>query len=53
MLEEQRPWRERAQPFADRPELLREIVADGCQRARTIAQQTMRDVREAMGLEYR
>jgi tryptophanyl-tRNA synthetase len=53
MLEEQRPWRERAQPFVDRPELLREIVADGCQRARTIAQQTMRDVREAMGLEYR
>lgn len=53
MLAEQQPWRERAQPFLDRPQLLREIVDDGCARARATAQQTMRDVREAMGLVYR
>jgi tryptophanyl-tRNA synthetase len=53
MLAEQQPWRERAQPFLDRPQLLREIVDDGCARARTAAQETMRDVREAMGLAYR
>jgi tryptophanyl-tRNA synthetase len=53
MLAEQAPWRERAQPFIDRPEQLREIVADGCTRARRVAQQTMHDVREAMGLEYK
>ncbi len=53
MLVEQQPWRERAQPFLDRPQLLREIVDDGCARARTTAQETMRDVREAMGLSYR
>jgi len=53
MLAEQQPWRERAQPFLDRPQLLREIVDDGCARARATAQQTMRDVREAMGLAYR
>jgi len=53
MLAEQRPWRERAQPFVERPQLLREIVADGCDRARTAAQETLRDVREAMGLAYR
>jgi len=32
--------------------LLRNIVADGCDRARKIAQETMRDVREVMGLGY-
>jgi len=52
MVAEQTPWRERAQPFLDRPQQLREIVADGCARARRVAQETMRDVREAMGLEY-
>jgi tryptophanyl-tRNA synthetase len=52
MLAEQAPWRERAQPFLDHPQQLRAIVDDGCARARRVAQQTMRDVREAMGLEY-
>jgi tryptophanyl-tRNA synthetase len=52
MLAEQAPWRERAQPFLDHPERLREIVGDGCARARRVAQQTMHDVREAMGLGY-
>jgi tryptophanyl-tRNA synthetase len=52
MLREQGPWRERAQPYLDDPSLLRSIVADGCDRARQVAQETMRDVREAMGLDY-
>jgi len=52
MLREQEPWRERAQPYLDDPSLLRSIVADGCDRARQTAQETMRDVREAMGLNY-
>jgi tryptophanyl-tRNA synthetase len=52
MLKEQQPWRERAQPFLDDPTLLRAIVADGCDRARATAQETMRDVRDAMGLVY-
>ncbi|HQR21325.1 MAG TPA: tryptophan--tRNA ligase [Burkholderiaceae bacterium] len=53
MLKEQQPWRERAQPFLDDPLSLRAIVADGCDRARAAAQETMRDVRDAMGLVYR
>jgi tryptophanyl-tRNA synthetase len=53
MLAEQAPWRERAQPYLDRPQLLRDIVDDGCARARQTAEETMRDVREAMGLVYR
>jgi len=52
MLAEQAPWRERAQPFLDQPQQLREIVADGCAKARRVAQQTLRDVHEAMGLDY-
>lgn len=52
MLREQAPWRERAQPYLDDPSLLRAIVADGCERARNVAEQTMRDVREAIGLAY-
>ncbi len=52
MLAEQEPWRQRAQPYLDDPSLLRSIVADGCDRARAAAQETMRDVREAMGLGY-
>jgi tryptophanyl-tRNA synthetase len=52
MLREQEPWHARAQPYLDDPSLLRSIVADGCDRARQSAQETMRDVREAMGLAY-
>ncbi|UCG99024.1 MAG: tryptophan--tRNA ligase [Burkholderiales bacterium] len=52
MLREQEVWRGRAQPYLDDPSLLRSIVADGCDRARHAAQETMRDVREAMGLAY-
>jgi tryptophanyl-tRNA synthetase len=52
MLREQEVWRSRAQPYLDDPSLLRSIVADGCDRARHVAQETMRDVREAMGLAY-
>jgi tryptophanyl-tRNA synthetase len=52
MIKEQEPWRERAQPYLDDPSLLRSIVADGCDRARHFAAETMRDVRDAMGLSY-
>ena len=52
LLKEQEPIRERAQVYLDDPTLLRNIVADGCDRARKSAQETMRDVREAMGLAY-
>ncbi len=44
--------RERAQMYLDDPTLVKNIVADGCEKAREYARETMRDVREAMGLEY-
>ncbi len=52
VLEEQKPMRERAQLYLDDPSLVRNIIADGCEKARKLAGETMRDVREAMGLGY-
>jgi tryptophanyl-tRNA synthetase len=52
VLEEQRPMRERAQLYLDDPTLVRNIISDGCEKARKLASETMRDVREAMGLSY-
>jgi tryptophanyl-tRNA synthetase len=49
---EQEPIRERAQRYLDDPTLVRNVVADGCERARKLAEETMRDVREGMGLDY-
>ncbi len=52
VLAEQKPMRERAQLYLDDPTLVRNIIADGCEKARKLAGETMRDVREAMGLSY-
>jgi len=52
ILAEQAPMRERAQMYLDDPALVKNIIADGCERARELARETMRDVRESMGLEY-
>ena len=52
IIAEQQPMRERAQRYLDDPTLVRNIVADGCEKARKLAQETLRDVREVMGLGY-
>ena len=52
VLAELAPIRERAQPYLDDPTLVKNILADGCDKARKLATETMRDVREAMGLSY-
>ena len=52
ILAEQTPMRERAQRYLDDPTLVRNIIADGCEKARALAGETMREVREAMGLNY-
>ena len=52
VLAEQAPMRERAQRYVDDPTLVRNIIADGCDKAREMARETMREVREAMGLDY-
>ena len=52
ILREQQPWRERAETYLTNPKQIHWIVEMGTERARTVARQTMKDVREAMGLNY-
>jgi tryptophanyl-tRNA synthetase len=52
ILKEQQPWRERAEAYLTNPKHVHWIVEVGTERARTVARQTMREVRAAMGLVY-
>ena len=52
VLKEQQPWRDRAETYLANPKQVHWIVEMGTERARTVARQTMKDVREAMGLQY-
>ena len=52
VLDELAPMRERAQRYLEDRTLVRNIIADGCEKARKLAQETMRDVRDVMGLGY-
>ncbi len=52
VLREQEPMRQRAQMYVEDPQLVKNIIADGCEKARKLAQDTMRDVREAIGISY-
>lgn len=52
ILEELKPIQERAAHYAEDPTLVKNVVAEGCERARKLARETMREVREAMGLNY-
>jgi tryptophanyl-tRNA synthetase len=52
IVKEQKPWRERAEAYLADPKKVHWIVEMGTERARTVARQTMKDVRGAMGLAY-
>jgi tryptophanyl-tRNA synthetase len=52
IVKEQQPWRERAAAYLADPKRVHWIVEMGTERARTVARQTMKDVRDAMGLGY-
>jgi tryptophanyl-tRNA synthetase len=45
------PIRERRERYARDPDRVRDIIADGNRKARTVAQATMEEVRSAMGLK--
>ncbi|WP_374674530.1 tryptophan--tRNA ligase [Ideonella sp.] len=49
---QQRVWHERAETYLANPKQVHWMVEMGTERARTIARQTMREVRDAMGLSY-
>ncbi len=44
------PMQARVREIDAKPNYVREVLADGCARARVAAEETMRDVRDAMGL---
>ena len=52
VLAELAPIRERAAFYEGNPDQVRNILADGCEKAQELARDTMRDVREAMGLTF-
>ena len=52
VISEQEPMHARAKMYEEDNTLVRNIIADGCEKANALAEETMRDVREAMGLDY-
>lgn len=50
---EQQTFVERAKEYQESPEIVRNIVSEGSERARDVARETMDDVRQAMGLSYK
>ena len=46
------PIQARAAEYAEDPTLVKNIVAEGCEKARKLARETMREVRDVMGLNY-
>ncbi len=45
--------RARAQEFEENRDLVRGIIAEGCEKARDVARQTLEEVHQAMGMNYR
>ncbi len=52
VLAELKPMQKRAKEYVDQPELVRNIINEGCERAREVAHETMDEVRHAMSLDY-
>jgi tryptophanyl-tRNA synthetase len=52
VLAEQAGMVERIKQYEEDPTLVRNIIADGCEKANKLAEETMRDIRQAMGLSY-
>ena len=53
VVDELAPMRERAQEFIDDPDMVRNIINEGCDKARDIARLTLEEVRQVMGLSYK
>ncbi len=52
VLKELAPIQERARAYTEDPDVVKNIISDGSEKARDLARETMRDVREAIGLNY-
>jgi tryptophanyl-tRNA synthetase len=53
VVEEVTAMRQRGREFEENPDLVRGLIAEGCEKARAVAGQTLDDVKQAMGLGYR
>jgi tryptophanyl-tRNA synthetase len=53
VLSELAPIQARARELEERPELVRNVISDGCDAARDVARETMEEVRHAMSLVFR
>jgi len=53
VIKEQMPIRERSQEFLADPDAVRAIIDEGCEAARSVARDTLDDVRQVMNLVYR
>lgn len=52
VIVELEPIRKRAADYSSDPTLVKNIIAEGCERAQDAAEETLTDVRQAMGLAY-
>jgi len=52
VLNELKPIQERVREYEEQPDLIRNILNEGCEAAREIARETMDEVRHAMSLDY-
>jgi len=53
VLEEQEEIRERARPYESDPGKVKDVIHEGCQKARKVAVETMEVVREVVGTVYK
>ena len=52
IVAELKPIQESIEKYKSEPNLIQEIIFDGSERARSVAKETMQEVRDAMGLTY-
>ena len=52
VLAEQAPMRERAREFEEDPQIVRTILREGAEAAAEVADETLEEVRAAIGLKY-
>jgi len=45
--------RQRAQEYEENPDLVRTVIAEGCEKARDLARKTLEEVHQSMGMNYR
>ena len=52
VINELKPIQARAAEYAEDPTIVKNIISEGCEKARKLARETMREVRDVMGLNY-